>query len=517
MNLDSNQAEDQVGGVDRRSLRARRREIPSSSGKKTTAAAFWTFFSLAFLSIAISLPLWFVTNSAPASITVCICIAVVSAWYVGYNARIYGGLTFSSCFVAVSAFVFVARGVYVSLYNDFGILTSLAQPPFHHLITDALIYVLFGTLAFIWGALLLERKTVAEFEKSHARPRMTLSLAVPNLSLVFLGIQLAFVFVLLPYGTAQDRESLANASVNAYIYLLPTLIHGFNLYFFAYMVAGWSRKPGTTKLLMLMGSLMLMVLNAYCMYNMSNFRGFYLIGLFTGSLVFMLARFGKVPVLILVVIFAAYPLFKNMGSDRTLSNKEMVESVLLSPGASYNKGGMERAFGEATDINMLDTLVASLNYEHKWHPYILSDLYVFVHWIPRSLWPSKPLYGILDDLSYTQGLPYSPGLIGFFNDDGGKLYMVVAMGFLGALFKWCEMLTLRIRWRELFLCVWAAFFLTALVTVRYLPYQVFYGFMVFFVPALLLNWVVRFATGQPERSGGTGQRNGNRRSKTVVL
>jgi hypothetical protein len=42
--------------------------------------------------------------------------------------------------------------------------------------------------------------------------------------------------------------------------------------------------------------------------------------------------------------------------------------------------------------------------------------------------------------------------------------------------------------------------LASLVTVRYLPYQVFYGFMVFFVPALLLNWGLRLVA---EQSGGT--------------
>jgi hypothetical protein len=512
MNLDANQADTRQSA--RLSERKRHRIMTRKMGTKVMPAKF---LILGFLCLAVSVPLWFFTNSAHASITVCICIAVVSAWYVDYNAKIYGGLTFSSCFVAVSAFVFVARGIYVSLYNDFGVLTSLAQPPFHHLITDALVYVLYGTLAFIGGALLLERKTVAERDKSRALPRISLSLSTPNFSLIFLGIQAAFVFVLLPYGAANSRDSLVNESENAYIYLLPTLIHGFNLYIFSYLVSRWIGKRGSISLLMLSLSCLLLLVHAYCMYNMSNFRSFYLVGLFTAGLVFMLARFAKVPVMFMVLVFALYPLFKNMGSDRTLSNKQMVEQVLLRPSDSYDSDGMERAFGEATDINMLDTLVASLNYEHKFHPYVLSDLYVFVHWIPRKVWTSKPAFGVLDDLSYTQGLPYSPGLIGFFNDDGGKLYMVIAMGFLGALFKWCEMLTLRIRGRELYLAVWAALFLAILISVRCLPYQAFYGFLAFFVPCLLLNWCVRFATGQPEQSGRKGQRNGKRGNKPVVL
>jgi hypothetical protein len=498
MNLDSNQADDPANGVaGKRSERARRRSFSKNNEREN---AIWIFFGLAFVSVAISFPLWFYSNSSSASIMLCACIAVVSGWYVAYNAKIYGGLTFSSCFVGVSAFVFVARGLYISFYDDFDILIRLEQPAEHRVVTGALVYVLYGILAFIFGALLLESKVLKAFRKSHVQGRIALSLFAPNVSLAFIGVQVAFIFLLLPYGRAQERASLADSTSSAYIYLLPTLIHGFNLYFFAYMTSGWVRKKDGIHLLMLLGSALLMFVHSYCLYNMSNFRGFYTIGLFTASIVFILARLGKVPVLLLLLIFALYPLFKTMGSDRTQSNKDMVNNVLMAPRDSYNSEGFERAFGSATDINMLDTLVASLNWEHNSHPYVLSYLYVFVHWIPRSAWPGKPAYGILADMSYTRGAPFSAGVIGFLNDDGGRIYMIIAMGFLGALFKWCEIQVLRIRWRELYLCVWAALFLASLVTVRYLPYQVFYGFMVFFVPALLLNWGLRLVA---EQSGGT--------------
>jgi hypothetical protein len=497
-----------------RSQRARQRAI----ARQTNARAMpTTFLVLGFLCLAISVPLWFFTNSAAASLTLCACITGVSVWYVTHEAGIYGGLTFSSCFVAISAFVFAARGVYISVFNDFSIITPFEQPAEHRLVTDALVYVLYGTLAFIFGALLLQRKTLQVQKKFPVQRKIALASQLPNVSLLFLGLQVGFACLLLPYGKALERASLTENTTNAYIYALPMLVHGFDLYFIAYMVTAWIRNKNAINLLMLLGSAFLLLVHAYCLYNMSNFRGFYLVGLFTAGIVFILARWRKMPVLLLLLILAFYPLFKNMGSDRTLSNKEMVKQVLLTPSNSYDRDGMERAFGETTDINMLDTFVASLNYEHKFHPYILSDLYVFVHWIPRSLWPGKPPNGILDDLSYTLGRPFTPGIIGFFNDDGGKLYMIVAMGFLGALFKWCQLLALRIKWFELYLCTWAALFLTSLVTVRYLPYQAFYGFLMFFVPALLLNWGVRFATGQPDQSGRTGQRNGKKRNKPVAL
>ncbi len=469
------------------------------------------FYGLAGLSIAISLPLWLFTNSAAASLALCACITAVSVWYVVHDARIHGGLTFSSCFVAVSAFVFVARGLYISVFNDFDLLTALGQPAEHRQITNALAYVLYGTLALIFGALLLERKAVEAQEKYRNQGKIALSLVPPDLSLVFIGLQIGFFLVLLPYGEAQARASLAGASDSAYVYLLPTLIHGFNLYIFSYLVSGWIRKRGVMSFLTLLSSIALMLSHAYCLYNMSNFRGFYLIGIFTAVIVFMLARLGKVPVLLLLLLFALYPLFKNIGSDRTLSNKEMVQNVLLNPHTSYNGEGMERAFGSDTDINMLDTLVASLNYEHKFHPYVWTYLYVFVHWIPRSVWPGKPPFGITADVSYTNGFPFTPGIIGFFNDDGGKIYMIIVMGFLGALFKWCEILVLRIRGMELYLCVWAALFLTSLVTVRYLPYQAFYGFLVFFVPTWLLNRVVKMATGQ----GGAAYQQRKRKGQEI--
>ena len=40
--------------------------------------------------------------------------------------------------------------------------------------------------------------------------------------------------------------------------------------------------------------------------------------------------------------------------------------------------------------------------------------------IPRSLWPDKPISGILQDVSFANNVPYSPGLVGYFLLDGGR-------------------------------------------------------------------------------------------------
>ncbi len=463
--------------------------------------------ALVFLQYGL-LPILFVTvivalalrDHTGASVLTGLLIAM-SVWFVRHDARAFGGVTFASCFVAVSCFVFAARAIYVIANNDYSIILRLGLPVpvgINHFV-DALAWVVSGLGCFIFGALFNEQRA------AHAAWHRSVQGFLPrgrDLTLVFLLLQVAAAAALAPLGLSGRRIALTNTSDNAYIYLLPTLVHGFNLYAYVYVARRVRERPSEIGIFLLLVSFAIVLVDAFFLYNMSNFRGFYTVGVFTVVLATFLIFRGKISVWLLVALFAIYPFFKTLGSDRSLSNEQVIEEVILKPGDSYTKEGMDRAFGYASDINMLDTLIASLNWRHRWRPYFFSYVYPLVHWVPRKVWPGKPRGGVLADVSYTYGIPYSPGIIGFINDDGGKLYMLLVMGLLGWFMRLWQLWTERLRTYELRIVTWSAFFLTALVTVRYLPYQSFYGFMIFFVPALVYNAMVYFGSSRrlPGRS-----------------
>lgn len=411
----------------------------------------------------------------------------LSSWFVLKERQVYRSVTLASCFVAVTAFIFCARAIYICVAMDFSIVGAFGFPSEWSYVNEALNWVILAVLAYVLGSLVVSRWAEKSLDTA-ARPLRSRLYEVRELYCV-LAVQCLGLLCLLPFGLTSERASLTHVSSNAYVYLLPTLLHGVNLYSVAVFSEAAKRRFTYFRLAMLLCSVVVVLADAFLLYNMSQFRGFYIVGILATVTCLLRVFSGRVSVIALVALFVVYPVFKQLGSDRSLSNREVVETVLLKPAEAYSDEGLETAFGMATDLNMLDTLVASLNWDHSHYPYALSYLYVFVHFVPRSIWVNKPIGGFLTDTSYTLGKPYSPGVIGFLNDDGGRLYMLGAMFLLGLSTRGCESLCFRIRARELQNSVWSAMFLSSLVSTRYLPYQVFYGFLVFFIPTVALHIV----------------------------
>jgi hypothetical protein len=450
--------------------------------------------------------IWPFFESEGAVLSLAFILIGLSVWYVAGEAKRFSGLTFTSCFVGTTAFVFGARGIYIALNNDFSITDMLGLQRSYALIVDTMAYVVLGSLAYICGARLFTRKAQAAYNARKQYGAYTA--AAVDISSVFIYAQVLLTIILYPVSTQGYRSALYETSDSAYIYLLPTMIHGFDLYFFTHVLARWWQRRNPLALIPVGICGALICVHAYMMSNMSPFRSYYLVGIFVCGVVLLLVTRRKISVWIFVALLVFYPIFKALGTDRTLSNEEMLTEVVLKPFQAYSSEGFHTAFGQATDLNMLDTFAASLNWEHAYRGYILSYLYPLVHWIPRQWWPSKPVGGVLSDTNYVyvasigREIPYSPGIIGFFNDDGGKIYMLAMMFALGVFMRYWEIFSLRMLSFEMHSAIWATLLLSAIVTVRYLPYQIFYQFLVFFVPCWICDqFIAKRQVGQSMHSG----------------
>jgi hypothetical protein len=437
------------------------------------------------------------TGTSATVLTAVACLQIILCiWYTVVEATRYGGVTFTSLFVVISSFVFSARALYIARYQDLELLTLLGFPPTFRPAIVAMGAVVFGTIAFITGGEILKAERMGATERSWSYASLVTEPLGRN-CLLLLCVQLGIIFLLAPFGLVGGRNVFYDRfSSSAYLYLLPTLSHGVNLFAFVTILSKWCQSRAAPWAIGSIVSAIFVITTAYILNNMSEFRGFYLVGILVCLVAAGLQFRRRISPWMLVAIILIYPFFKMLGTDRDLTNKEVLLTKVLHPYDGYTDEGLRTAFGPATDINMLDTLAASLYWEHAHRPYVLSYLYVFVHWVPRSWWPGKPENGILDDLGYLvnaqQGnfIPFSPGIIGFFNDDGGVWYMLLMMLALGAFMRYWQKRVALIVDHELFICVWSSLFLSSLVAVRYLPYQIVYSFAVFWVPCVLLNWVM---------------------------
>ena len=480
--------------------RARR---PVELGPLSTTPGFLILIALPLALVAAFLG--FIEQSASSTAMLAIVTIGLGGWFTISDALKFGDLTLTACFLAFFAFIYAARAIYISSTNDFSLIARMGLEASYSSISGAMAYVVFGILAYIAGTFtLLPRAMRARQGRMNLESFSNIAYGIDH-SWNFVVFQLIFCVLLAPLGLSANKGEIYGISSSAYVYLLPTIVHGFDLYFFIYMMSRLRRTSDIVTFQALIVCTALLLFHAYTLSNMTIFRGFYLVGIFCCGVAALVIRYKRISLCFIVVMIAIYPLFKTLGQDRELTNKEVLATKVMRPQDSYTKEGMEVAFGEATDINMLDTFAASLKWESSHHPYFLSYAYVFVHWIPRGVWPAKPESGILSDMRYTCGAPYSPGIIGMFNDDGGKMFMIFMMFVLGVFIRWCEIRSNLCRSYEMQVSMYSALLLSALVCTRYLPYQTFYGFLTFYLPCLACDLFLQRKT-RTQESGDRGGR-----------
>jgi hypothetical protein len=402
-------------------------------------------------------------------------------------------LTLVMTFAGIYTFVYAARALAISLTDDFAIFYSvfLLSPTWTDL-SNTMCATGLGLVMLMLGAMALDNKAAKISRESLATWKTKFSGVlrcglIPRLTM--LGIQIGSLFLIYRIADPNQKLSLTELSDSAYIYLGPTLVHGSNLFITILFLIRAIRFKAPEDFLMAGISITIDLVCAYLMVNLSTFRSFFLAGILLIGVSLIYSFRGRLNPLLLVFLFLIYPYFKYVGGDRSLTGSELVAKLVDDPLEAYSADSLTNAFGPGTDLNMFDTFLASLQWDHRWRPYVLSVAYVAVHWVPRSLWPGKPLQGNLADTGYTYGVPYSPGIIGFFNDDGGVAYMLVMMAVVGLFLRYLDIRVYQIKDGVLQSCVFACVFFGTLVLVRSFAFQAFWGVAAFMAPLLILYWV----------------------------
>jgi len=202
----------------------------SSSVRARVPFSLDVYYLFAVPSVVLSLLGLFFGGGAVMVGALCVALIVLAVVFVEQERRRFGGVTLTSAFVAIYAFVFGVRGLYIAIRSDFSIINLLGLPSSFDLVSNAMSYVYAGGIAYVAGAHYLapklESAKLIQFSGAGDRNSRV------NLSIIFLLVQVVLCAVLLPFGFQGYRVGLYELSDSAYYYLLPTLIHGFDLYFF---------------------------------------------------------------------------------------------------------------------------------------------------------------------------------------------------------------------------------------------------------------------------------------------
>ena len=154
--------------------------------------------------------------------------------------------------------------------------------------------------------------------------------------------------------------------------------------------------------------------------------------------------------------------------------------------------------GDLTQLNSNGHFTALLFAEHlvpNEHPYFreLSEFYFLIHWIPRQLWPEKPVmesWAFYDE-SYVQGAAFNvtPSVIGQFHMSWGLpgvIFIGVWLGFLTMLADRLLMLLDSDRQRAMFVVV-GMFYAFIISSFRFYSPVYFSYFLFGLIPMLLLT------------------------------
>jgi len=229
-------------------------------------------------------------------------------------------------------------------------------------------------------------------------------------------------------------RSLYGSSFGAYAYDLPVPLQAVNIVSIVSLFDRYRKSRSSSDLIRFSLSALLFLYFTWLMREVSAFRGFYIFGVMIGSIALLLRVKRKVGYLWLFVpILILQPFFQTLGETRFLDNSSIKQQNFI-----------ERTFGDQDwkrrywdfydsrgDINIFDTFIAAQLSKPLTRPYALSWIYPPFHIVPRAFWKEKPDRGILQDLDFMNGAPYSPGIAGFFLLDGGVIWMLLSMFILG--------------------------------------------------------------------------------------
>jgi hypothetical protein len=347
---------------------------------------------------------------------------------------IKGQVSGAGGFMFMSFLFFAIRPIYIVLENDYSLLSNLFRVDVSlNLLTNSMWWASLASLAFAIGCYvspnLYKFFGVNSKYKRAVVPHVSLSLRQGN-GLIILQLFTLGIMIFL----AAAGRALYGSALGAYVYDLPIPLQAFNIISAVSLFDRYRQRRSTSDLNRFALSALIFLYFTWLMRQVSIFRGFYVFGAMIGIIAILLRIKPKVGYAwLLIPILVFQPFFQTLGETRDLDNSSIREQNILEItfGGQDWKSAYWEFYNSSGDINIFDTFVAAQLSKPQVYPYLMSWIYPPFHIIPRGIWKEKPEKGILQDMSFTNGAPYSPGIAGFFLLDGGVIWMLLSMFALG--------------------------------------------------------------------------------------
>lgn len=398
-------------------------------------------------------------------------------------------------FVFMSVIFFGVRPVYLITESDYQLFTNLFMINSSLAVVNTSMW--WGTLAllgFCAGAALSRSWNSPKMNtlRNNSQAQAPSQVATDRMAKLLLAYQIATLPIML--ALAASGMSLYGSAMGAYVYDLPVPLQSGHIFAIMVILERYLRENSTGNLFLLVFSSMLFLFFTWLMRDVSMFRGFYIAGVMVAGIAVLTRLLSRVSLAWLILpIVLLQPLFRTLGEQRytgneSLSSQGLVEqtfkneSLLNSYWSFYDSKG---------DINIFDTFAAAMESKPATRPYVLSWLYVPVHLVPRAVWKTKPEKGILQDVSFMNGAPYSPGIAGFLLLDGGALWMVASMLLLGYFLAWGDMRIYIMPPGHLRSCLIAILAVNAMFLTRFYLWQYFYQVLYAVIPCLVFAYIFK--------------------------
>ncbi len=422
-------------------------------------------------------------------------------------------LTGVGAFIFMSVLFFGVRPLYLYHNMDYKLFDVLFYiTPSQLQLNSSMWWGCFATLCFQIGAEIAKKGHARHWVERYNISKNTSRgfKVVKSDAVVWLLIYQVFTLSIMLLMATKGR-TLYDSGLGAYIYDLPALMQAGQVFGLLLCLERYLSNRSIGNLSVLVFSGILFMLFSWEMRNVSLFRSFYLSGVMIGGLAVLARLKPNVRAFWLIVpVVLVLPAFRMMGEARYENNETLAlaKEGDQATASEEEQGGLLHKYWQFYDadgdMNIFDTFVAARMSKPETQPYVLSWLYVPFHLVPRSVWSGKPAKGTVQDMSFTYGAPYCPGIAGFFYLDGGDFWMLLSMAFLGYLLGYLDWTILTLPRSYLRYCLYGIVIVNGMLFSRLFLWQYFYAVLYSIIPCLLLNRFVNLVSGgtssTPQRS-----------------
>lgn len=402
---------------------------------------------------------------------------------------------------AVGAFIFMSflffgvRPLFLVYEDDYRLFTDLFKVRTdQELVNLSMWWGTAAMLCFYYGAKvagMIHQNYFGKRARQSRNSRTPAPLVTNRMVQLLLAYQVATLFVMA--FLASSGRGLYNSAIGAYLYDLPMLLQAGHVFSLVAILERWMRMRNPVRLALVVISGVMFMMITWLMREVTIFRGFYVTGVMIAGIAVLARLKPRVSYAWLILpIVLLQPMFRTLGETRTMTNEELGSQSLKE--RVFGDGGVFNSYwafyDSKGDMNIFDTFAAAMEAKPTKHPYVLTWLYVPVHLVPRAVWKSKPEKGILQDVSFMNGAPYSPGIAGFFLLDGGRVWMLGCLATLGYILSYADGFLRTMPRSYLRCCLIAIITVNAMFLTRFYLWQWFYQVLYSCMPCVFLAFIL---------------------------